>query len=129
MDEPSERLFNQKYQKPLRQQLRKNTSPIERLLWARLRGGRLGVKFRRQHGIGPYIVDFYCPAARLVIELDGESHYWQGRQEYDKTRDNFIEQQGLRIVHFSNVDVTHNLDGVLMRIQDYLPACTQPPPL
>jgi very-short-patch-repair endonuclease len=124
MDEPSERLFNQKYQKPLRQQLRKNTSPIERLLWARLRGGQLGVKFRRRHGIGPYIVDFYCPAARLVIELDGESHYWQGRQEYDKERDNFIEQQGLRIVHFSNFDVTHNLDGVLMRIQDYLPPCT-----
>lgn len=129
MEEKIDKIFNRKQQKFLRQQLRKTASPIERLLWARLRGGQLGVKFRRQHGIGPYIVDFYCPGARLVIELDGESHYWQGRQEYDKTRDNFIEQQGLRIVHFSNVDVTHNLDGVLIRIQDYLPPCTQPSPL
>jgi very-short-patch-repair endonuclease len=129
MEENIDKIFNRKQQKSLRQQLRKNTSPIERLMWARLRGGQLGVKFRRQHGIGPYIVDFYCPAANLVIELDGESHYWQGRQEYDKERDNFIEQQGLRIVHFNNLDVTHNLDGVLMRIQDYLPPCMQPPSL
>lgn len=129
MEENIDKIFNRTQQKSLRQQLRNTTSPIERLLWAKLRGGQLGVKFRRQHGIGPYIVDFYCPAARLVIELDGESHYWQGRQEYDKERDNFIEQQGLRIVHFSNLDVTHNLDGTLMRIQDYLPPCMQPPSL
>lgn len=129
MEENIDKIFNRKQQKSLRQQLRKTASPIERLLWAKIRGGQLGVKFRRQHGIGPYIVDFYCPAARLVIELDGESHYWQGRQEYDEARDNFIERQGLKIVHFSNFDVTHNLDGVLIHIQDYLPPGMQPPPL
>lgn len=124
MDEQNQKLFNRKQQKPLRQQLRNESSPIERLLWAKLRGGQLGVKFRRQHGIGPYSVDFYCSVASLVIELDGESHYWEGKQKYDQVRDGFIAQQGLRIVRFSNLDVTHNLDGVLLRIQDFLPPGT-----
>lgn len=128
MDEQNQKLFNRKHQKPLRQQLRNESSPIERLLWAKLRGGQLGVKFRRQHGIGPYSVDFYCPAASLVIELDGESHYWEGKQKYDQIRDGFIAQQGLRIVRFSNFDVTHNLDGVLLRIQEFLPPGTGPSP-
>jgi len=129
MDEQNQKLFNRKQQKPLRQQLRNESSPIERLLWAKLRGGQLGVKFRRQHGIGPYSVDFYCPAASLVIELDGESHYWEGKQKYDQIRDGFIAQQGLRIVRFSNLDVIHNLDGVLLRIQEFLPPGTGPSPV
>jgi very-short-patch-repair endonuclease len=120
MDEQSEKIFNRRHQKPLRQELRKNASPIERLLWAKLRGGQLGVKFRRQQGIGPYVVDFYCPTASLVIEVDGESHYWAGKQDYDKARDCYIEQQGLKILRFSNLDVIHGLDGVLTRIQDIL---------
>lgn len=60
MEENIDKIFNHKQQKPLRQQLRKNASPIERILWAKLRGGQLGVKFRRQHGVGPYIVDFFA---------------------------------------------------------------------
>ena len=120
MDEQSQKLFNRKQQKPLRQQLRNNSSPIERLLWARLRGGQLGVKFRRQQGIGPYIVDFYCPAARLVIELDGDSHYWPGQQNYDAARDGFMREQGLSILRFTNLELSQSLDGVLMLIRDFL---------
>lgn len=128
MEDKIDKTFNRKQQKPLRQELRKNASPIEQLLWAKLRGGQLGVKFRRQQGIGPYVVDFYFPAARLVIELDGESHYWDGKQGYDQMRDGFIAQQDLRIVRFSNLDVSHNLDGVLLRIMDLLPPCAGPSP-
>ena len=120
MEENIDKIFNRKQQKPLRQQLRKAASPIERLLWAKLRGGQLGVKFRRQHGIGPYIVDFYCPAAHLVIELDGESHYWPGKQDYDESRNLFMRQQGLTILRFTNIDVAQALDDVLGKINEFL---------
>ncbi|HEY6530244.1 MAG TPA: endonuclease domain-containing protein [Cellvibrionaceae bacterium] len=120
MEEKIDKIFNRKLQKPLRQEMRKTASPIERLLWAKIRGGQLGVKFRRQHGIGPYSVDFYCPAAQLIIELDGESHYWQGKQEYDQLRSEFIQAQGLKILRFTNLDITHNIEGVLNRIYEHL---------
>lgn len=122
MEENTDKIFNRKTQKPLRQELRKTASPIERLLWAKLRGAQLGVKFRRQHGIGPYIADFYCPVAQLIIELDGESHYWQGKQEYDQMRSAFIQAQGLTILRFSNLEIAHNIEGVLHRICEHLTA-------
>ncbi|RYZ82077.1 MAG: endonuclease domain-containing protein [Moraxellaceae bacterium] len=120
MEENTDKIFNRKQQKPLRQELRKTASPIERLLWAKIRGGQLGVKFRRQHGIGPYIVDFYCPAVQLIIELDGDSHYWQGQREYDQVRNEYVKAQGLKILRFTNLDVTHNIDGVIQKIFEHL---------
>jgi very-short-patch-repair endonuclease len=92
-------------------ELRRNSTKPERLLWSVLRGKNLGrFKFRRQHAIEPYIVDFYCAAAELVIELDGESH--EGRQEYDAERSEFLRDLGLRVVRFTNDDVLTNLEGV-----------------
>ncbi len=68
--------FNFKTQKPVRQQLRNQITRAEKTLWYHLRGRNLwGYKFRRQQGVGPYIVDFYCPAAKLAVEVDGDSHY------------------------------------------------------
>jgi len=67
-------------------------------------------KFRRQHAIEPYIVDFYCAEAKLVIEIDGESH--EGRQDYDCRRDESLEKLGLRIMRITHGDVLENLDGV-----------------
>jgi very-short-patch-repair endonuclease len=122
MEEHIDKIFNRKQQKPLRQKLRKTASPIERLLWAKIRGG---VKFRRQHGIGPYIVDFYCPAAHLIIELDGESHYWRGKQEYDREREALIQSQDLKILHFTNLEVTHNIEGVIQNICKHLIGLTR----
>ena len=97
------------------QQLRTNATYPEQLLWSVLGGKQLGgVRFRRQHPIEPYIVDFYCAAARLAIELDGESH--DGRGKYDEQRTQYIENQRIRVLRVSNDDVLTNLDGVLLII-------------
>jgi very-short-patch-repair endonuclease len=93
-------------------QLRTNPTFPEQLLWSVLRGKQLGgLRFRRQHPIEPYVVDFYCASARLAIELDGESH--GGREQYDQQRTRCLEDQGIRVLRFSNDDVLANLDGVL----------------
>ena len=68
-------IYNIKYTKFIRNKLKKNTTMEEKMLWKYLRKDALGVRFRRQYGIGRYIVDFYCPKLRLVIELDGDQHY------------------------------------------------------
>jgi very-short-patch-repair endonuclease len=95
--------------------LRKAMTVPERLLWGRLRGGRLaGLKFRRQHPIEPYIADFYCHEHRLVIEVDGQSH--QGQAAHDEQRERFLRQQGLRVVRFANDDILNDLEAVLLAV-------------
>lgn len=76
-------------------------------------------KFRRQHSIGSYIVDFYCPAEKLAVELDGEVHNDPGRQEYDAEREVFLRRQGIRIVRFENKEVFEDLEAVLEEIALY----------
>ena len=94
------------------QQLRTNPTFPEQLLWSVLRGKQLGgLRFRRQHPIEPYVVDFYCPSARLAIELDGESH--DGQEQYDQQRTRCLEDQGIHVLRVSNDDVLGSLDGVL----------------
>lgn len=112
----NKRIFNRQQQKLQRQQLRANMPMPEKILWAKIRNQQLGVKFRRQHGIGRYIVDFYCPECALVIELDGDSHYHQGAQEYDAIRDEFMRSMELQVLRFTNVDVMNNLESVVIKI-------------
>lgn len=76
----------------------------------------LGMQFYRQNPIAGYIVDFYCAESMLVVELDGDSHYQEGAQEYDHIRDECMRSMGLRILRFSNLDVMKNIDGVLLEI-------------
>jgi very-short-patch-repair endonuclease len=84
-------------------------------LWTRLRAGRLeGIHFRCQQIIEPFIVDFYCHQAALVIEVDGSVHLDQ--EEYDRQRDYDLQMLGLRVMRFSNTDVDQNLEGVLEEI-------------
>ena len=90
------------------------------LLWLQLKNSQLGFKFRRQHGIGRYIADFYCVAKKLVIELDGSQHYEPVEMEYDKQRTEFFREQGCEVVRFSNAEINTNLEGVLIKIQDLL---------
>lgn len=116
MTQQQEKVLNPKSQKPLRQKLRNVTSAIERILWSKLRNQQLGVKFRRQQGIGKYIVDFYCAEAKLVIEVDGDSHYQLGAQDYDQVRDDFMRMHGLQVLRFTNLDVMNNLDAVVLVI-------------
>jgi very-short-patch-repair endonuclease len=85
----------------------------EAILWSKLKDRRLlGCKFRRQYGIESYTVDFYSPDIKLAIELDGESHYQQGRQEFDKRRDAMIRSFGICILRILNEDIYENRNGV-----------------
>ena len=92
--------------------LRRQSTIPERLLWSKLRAGRLsGIKFRRQHPIGPYIADFCCTTAKLVIELDGMSHI--GRAEEDEARSEYLRSQGYRVIRYTNDQVISDLDSVV----------------
>ena len=87
-------------------------SAAEVLLWSKLRGDQLNdLRFRRQHRLGSYIADFYCHVAKLVIEVDGDSH--DERREYDEKRTYWINQRGVRVVRYTNDDVLKNVDGVI----------------
>jgi very-short-patch-repair endonuclease len=96
-------------------QLRKTLTPAEQRLWQALRGGKLaGLKFRRQHPVGNFILDFYCAAHKLVVEVDGGIHETQ--IEYDAARTTELEVHGYRIVRFTNEVVWHQLETVLAEI-------------
>ena len=96
-------------------QQRRTMTMAERLLWQQVRANRLGgFHFRRQQIVAGYIVDFYCHAAGLVVEVDGPIHEQQ--RDYDNERDDALSNLGFRIMRFSNNDVLHNLDAVLDRI-------------
>ena len=102
----SERFTNRPRQKAVRKALRRRATPAERCLWRIVRDRRLGgAKFRRQHGIGPYVVDFYCAAARLAVEIDGGVHDDPSRAEYDGRRQADLGEVGIRVVRFSNREV------------------------
>ncbi|MCC7355220.1 MAG: DUF559 domain-containing protein [Anaerolineae bacterium] len=93
-------------------ELRRPQTPAESRLWARLRNGQLGgFKFRRQHPLGRFIVDFCCVACRLVVEIDGDSHSEQ--VAYDAARTERIRENGYRVIRFSNRDIEHRLAAVL----------------
>ena len=96
-------------------QLRKNLTPAEQQLWQALRGGKLaGLKFRRQHPVGNFILDFYCAAYKLVVEVDGGIHETQ--IEYDAARTTELESYGYKIVRFTNEVVLHQIETVLAEI-------------
>ncbi len=96
-------------------ELRQPQTPAEIKLWARLRDRQLdGYKFRRQHPIGRFITDFYCAERKLVIEIDGDSHADQ--VEYDQARTHWLNEEGYRVIRFSNREVFGQLDAVLETI-------------
>jgi very-short-patch-repair endonuclease len=90
-------------------------------LWLQLRHSQLdGWKFRRQHSVGSYVLDFYCPGARLAVELDGAAHDHEAAQVRDKRRTEFLNDAGVRVIRFENHDVVANLEGVLAEIRRVL---------
>jgi very-short-patch-repair endonuclease len=97
-------------------ELRRTTTLPEGLLWQHLRQRPAGFKFRRQHPIGPFVVDFYCAAKRLAIEVDGDVHNMGDNPQRDVRRDAYLRDQGFRIVRFDAADVLRNLDGVAQAI-------------
>ena len=114
------KLHNQKSLTSKRQTLRKESTPAEKLLWQHLRNAQLhNQKFKRQHSIGNFITDFYCAQERLVIEIDGDSHYAASAKAYDEKRTKFFESFGIRVIRFTNVEVLHSLEGVLFSISQH----------
>lgn len=106
--------------KPRRQQLRKNSTPAEKLLWERLRKKQLGYWFKRQVSISGYVVDFYCPQKKLVIELDGEIHKTISQQKYDNFRTRYLKQFNITEIRFWNHEVETKLDEVVSKIHSTL---------
>ena len=96
-------------------ELRKESTPAERKLWAYLRGDKLnGINFRRQHAIGKYIPDFCSVEAKLIIELDGSQHMLQ--EEYDEERTKYLESQGYKVIRIWNNAVMKDINGVILAI-------------
>lgn len=93
--------------------LRKNMTEAEKTLWSRIKGDQLGFRFRRQHSLKPYIVDFYCYESQLVIEVDGGQHH---ENKEDILRDKFFETHGIEVLRFWNNEVLENIDGVVRKI-------------
>jgi very-short-patch-repair endonuclease len=99
--------------------LRAKMTRAETLLWRYLKAGHLdGLSFRRQTPIGPYIADFICHAARVVVEIDGETHDFEERQRRDAKRDRWLMSRGYVVLRFTNDDVFSSLEGVLPTIRD-----------
>jgi len=108
--------FRKNLKEPARN-LRKEMTDSEQVLWSRLRRKQiLGIQFYRQKPIGPYIVDFYAPAAKLVIEADGSQHMEIEHREYDTVRDAFLKENGLLVLRFDNLQVLKETDSVVGEI-------------
>ena len=97
-------------------EMRQPQTPAEATLWRALRARRLGYKFRRQHPIDRFIIDFYCAEAKLCLEIDGPSHFEPAQQEYDAARTAYLETLGYRLIRFTNDDVRYNLQAVVDEI-------------
>ncbi len=107
-------------------QLRNTPTDAEIRLWSRLRRKQLnGFRFRRQQPIGPYIVDFFCPEAKLIVEVDGGQHNVD--EEKDATRTRWLEARCYCVIRFWNNDVLSNTDGVVLAVLEELRGCYPPP--
>ena len=88
------------------------------MLWQRIRKKQLsGIQFYRQYGIGPYIADFYSPALKLCIEIDGDQHYTETGKEYDDERDNFIVSHGIKVIRYRKSKVIEYIDKIVTKIK------------
>ena len=112
---------NQPYNKEYRRLLRHDMTPSERMLWKHISDKQLdGWRFRRQHGFGPYVLDFYCPVLKLCIEVDGEIHQRTDVFEKDKERTSFLESNGIKVIRFTNDEIENDISDVLERIRRFI---------
>ena len=100
----------------LARKYRRELSYPEVLLWQRLRSKATGAKFRRQHPIGPYVADFYCAAARLVVEVDGQIHATPERIKADQAKDSFLTENGYRLIRINAAEILKDADSVATSI-------------
>lgn len=115
------RINNLNYLKERRRELRNNPTKYEELLWKRLVNKKLdGLKFRRQHSLNHYIVDFYCATYKLIIEVDGEIHDQPENQENDRMRDRELAELGYHTLRFTNKQVEFQIEKVIEVVQKYI---------
>jgi very-short-patch-repair endonuclease len=112
--------FNRKL-KTFARNLRSNMTDAEQLIWTKVRRKQISdCQFYRQKNIGNYIVDFYCPKVKLIIEVDGGQHYENDGIKKDRERDRYLQTLGFTVLRFSDIDVLKNIDGVVERIHEHL---------
>jgi cyclase len=99
-------------------ELRKNSTEDEKLLWKHLKANQLGVRFKRQHPVWMYIADFYCHELKLVIEVDGSVHNVKEVMEYDKVREEDIVSFGIRVIRFTNTEIKADISSVIDKIRN-----------
>jgi len=105
--------------KERRRELRRNQTDAEKAFWQQVRNQQFyGLKFFRQYSVGAYILDFYCPAIRLAVELDGSQHNLPDGREYDEVRTAFLEAHGILVVRFWNHDVLSTMECVLEKLSE-----------
>ena len=109
------KVFNRYSQKGLRNNLRNNLTYPEVVLWSKLKNRQVNNrKFRRQHGVGKYVVDFFCPELMLIIEIDGANHFFDAKSTvYDMERQKYLEAQNIKVLRFTNTAILDNLSEVL----------------
>jgi very-short-patch-repair endonuclease len=108
--------------KDFSRELRMHMTDAEKILWMKLRRKQLkGYQFYRQKIVGEYIVDFYCPGARLIVEVDGGQHYGPEERAKDRVRDEYLREQGLEVLRFSDREVLVERESVLEKIYASLP--------
>ena len=113
-------LFNQKRLKETRKNLRSNMTEAEKYLWNFLKWKKINwLKFRRQHSVWRYILDFYCPSIKLCIELDWKIH--NDRKQYDMIRTEYLSKSEIRVLRFANEEIFDNIDFVIEKILKYSP--------
>jgi very-short-patch-repair endonuclease len=113
------RVFNRIKDKERRRSLRRHMPKSEVILWSRLKNRQMhGERFLRQFGVDAYVLDFYCPRLILAIEVDGDSYFVEGAEEYDMTRQKHIESSGIRFLRFTNNEVCRDIHGVCQRIYE-----------
>lgn len=113
------KLYNLKSLTKIRKFLRNQTVKAEWLLWSKLKSKQLGYKFRRQYSIDHYIVDFYCPELKFAIEADGATHSSDKELTYDKNREAYLKNFGIKIKRYNNLEIFNNLEMVASDIKNY----------
>ena len=101
-----------------RRDLRNNPTREEDVLWQQIRNSKLGYKFRRQHSIGNFIADFYCPSKKIIIEIDGGQHL--DKKEYDRERSDYLESLGFKVIRFWNEEINSEINEVIEKIKKEL---------
>jgi very-short-patch-repair endonuclease len=111
----SDKIHNKRFFKTARAELRNNPTPEEVLFWNKVKNFQLGYKFRRQHSIGNYIVDFYCAEKKIIVELDGVQHL--ENTEYDNERSFYLNSMGYEVKRFWNEEIRNNIDQVISEVK------------